>query len=150
MNIDKNPKTTKVAGGILGIDYGASRIGLAFGRDGIVAPLRVISGRDSLSAITDILRLAKDYKASKIIIGLPLSASGKETPESMEVRKFAKLLRARTQIPVLFINELYSSKEAFPMMLNAGISQKSRREDDQFSATIILNRYFEDENSVIP
>lgn len=133
--------------GILGIDYGTANIGLAFGRDGVVSPIRVISGKNANSAISEISRVVKEYGASKIVVGLPLTADDKETPKSLEVRKFVKLLKAKIKLPVEFVNEFYTSKDASIVMLNVGVSQKGRRVDDHYSASLILKRYFNELDS---
>ncbi|HOM77867.1 MAG TPA: Holliday junction resolvase RuvX [bacterium] len=128
--------------GVLGIDYGSSKIGLAFGRAGVVSPIRVISARNFGTAISEIARVIKEYAVSKIVVGLPLTVDNKETPKSIEVRKFVKLLKSRVKIPVEFINEFYTTKEASVVMLNVGVSQEGRRVDDHYSASLILKRYF--------
>jgi putative Holliday junction resolvase len=133
------PKT-----GILGIDYGSANIGLAFGREGIVTPIKVISGKNAYTAISDILRVIKEYAVGKIVLGLPLTIDDKETLKSKEVRNFAKLLKIKAKIPIEFINEFYTSKDASIVMLNSGVSQKNRRIEDHYSAALILKRYFRD------
>jgi putative Holliday junction resolvase len=131
--------------GVLGIDYGSANIGLAFGRGEIVTPIRIISGKNPFTAISEILRVIKEYDIGKIVMGLPLTVDDKETPKSLEVRKFAKLLKIKAKIPIEFVNEFYTSKDASEVMLNSGVSQKNRRMDDHYSASIILKRYFRDE-----
>ncbi len=127
---------------ILAIDYGEARIGLAFGRDGISTPLKVISGKNHHTAIAEIAKMANSYDASKIVMGLPLTLEDKETPESLEVRKFTKLLRIKLKKPVEFVNEFRSSEEAPEIMIDMGISKKSRRTKDHYSAALILRRYY--------
>ncbi len=132
---------------ILGVDYGEANIGLAFGRDGKVTPLRVISGVNKETAISKILRICKEYDIDKIVIGLPLTAEGKQTSESIKVRQFANLLKVKFKKPVDFVNEFYSTRRAARNIFKAGISQKRRREKDHFSAAIILKQYYAEKAS---
>jgi putative holliday junction resolvase len=127
---------------LLGIDYGEANIGLAFGRDGVATPLRVVSGKNSHSAINDIARVVEEYDVDKIIMGLPLSVDGKETAESLVVRKFTKLLKAKIKLPLEFVDEYYTTKATSGIMLNSGVSQKNRRTKDHYSASLILRRYY--------
>lgn len=132
---------------LLGIDYGESNIGIAFGRAGSVNPLRVISGKSKETAISEILRIVEDYDIDKIVLGIPLTFEGKETPKSLEVRKFAKLMRIKIKKPVIFVNEHSTSKKATKVMLNMGVPQKARQEKDHYSAALILKKYFREKES---
>lgn len=127
---------------ILGIDYGLSNIGLAFGINNLVSPLKVISGRDSNTAISEISRCVIENKVDKIIMGLPISADGKETPMSRKVRRFSKLLKIRIKRPVTFVNEYRTSEESVTEAINLGVSKKKRRSIDHLSAALIIKEYY--------
>jgi putative Holliday junction resolvase len=129
---------------LLGIDYGSSKIGLALGRGGVVAPLRIISGKNAETAIYEISRLALENKVFKIVVGLPITATGKETNQTREVRKFADLLKALSKVPVVFQNEFGSTVGAFEEAFEKGYSQKGRRLEDHLAAALILKNYYED------
>ncbi len=126
----------------LGIDYGSSKVGIAFGRDGAVFPLRTVSGKNLSSLLMELRRLILDYDITHLILGLPLDALGRDTPKSLEIRKFGKLLRKRLGLPVLYVDEHHSSQDAQVAMLNFGVARKGRRVDDSFAAAIILKRFF--------
>jgi len=128
---------------LLGVDYGETNIGIAFGRGGEASPIKLISGKDSDTAISEISRLALEISAKKIVMGLPLTVDEKETPQSIKVRRFANLLRARLKKPVIFVNEFASSKDSIHSVLGFGFSKKRRRKTDHFSAAVILKSYFE-------
>lgn len=128
---------------LLGIDYGEKNIGIAFGNNTFVTPLKIISGKDTNTAIHEISRLVRQNKISKIVIGLPLTADGKETSESIQVRKFSKLLKIFTKKPVDFYNEHSSSVDALRAAISMGMSRKARGTTDHISAAIILKNYYE-------
>ncbi|KAK8445475.1 hypothetical protein SEVIR_9G333400v4 [Setaria viridis] len=70
----------------LGVDLGDARTGLAVGR-GITLPrpLTVLKLRGQKLEVT-LLDVARQQEADELIIGLPVSADGRETPQSNKVR----------------------------------------------------------------
>ncbi len=132
---------------VLGIDYGEANIGLAFGRAGAAKPLHVISGKNSNAAAAKILHIIRDYNVDELVLGLPLTFEGKETPQSLKTRKFAKILKIKSKKPVTFIDEHSTTKKASKVMLNSGVPQKSRQTKDHYSAAVILKRYFREKDS---
>lgn len=127
---------------VLGIDYGETNIGLAFGRNGFVAPLKVISAKNEMTAIHEIIEAAIINKVTLFVMGLPLSFDRRETFQSKKVRIFAKKLKILSKMPVEFIDEFKSSKEGLESALREGGTKKSRFLTDQYSAGIILKNYF--------
>ncbi len=126
----------------LGIDYGETNIGLAFGRNGLVEPLMVINGKNPDTAIHEISRFIKQNHIEKVVMGLPLTAENKETKQALEVRKFAKLLKIIIKKPIEFYSEHMSTTQAIKESISMGYSQKSRQATDHISAAIILKNYF--------
>nr|MBP7927845.1 Holliday junction resolvase RuvX [Patescibacteria group bacterium] len=97
------------------------------------------------TAINEIAMIVIDNKVTNIIVGLPLTQDEKETTQSLKVRRFIKLLKIRVKRPVTFVNEAYTSEESQEEMIELHISQKRRRTVDQFSAALILKRFFDEE-----
>lgn len=75
---------------------------------------------------------------------MPLDSNNKETPQSLEVRKFAKLLKIHTKLPITYINEYLSSKEALSVSIEENTPKKKRKTLDDIAAALILKRYFEE------
>ena len=67
---------------LLGVDYGSSHTGLAFGREGLVSPLHVIDSKDLNFVKAEIAKVSLGNKVSKVIMGLPLDVDGKDTTQS--------------------------------------------------------------------
>lgn len=130
---------------VVGVDFGSSTTGLALGKNGVVTPVRSVMSKDRMFAVQQILRLAKENKASAVVVGLPLSIDGKETRESIEVRRFAKILKTRLGTPVLFVDEFGSTNEAISEAIESELPQKSRKKVDSISSALILKRFFADE-----
>lgn len=144
MPVHKSDKSSTRDEIVLGIDYGETNIGLAFGRIGLTGPLDTISGKNTDRAISDIAKAYHDIDGTKIVIGLPLNANGKETSNSVVVRRFAKLLKIYLKQPIEFVNEYLTTQESVEKLVNQGMPQKSRRggKKDRLSAELILKRYY--------
>ncbi len=130
---------------VLGIDFGDISTGLALGKNGVVAPAREVLSKDKMTAIQHIMRTVKQNKVGAIVVGLPLGYDQKDTPQSVEVRRFAKLLKTRLGIPIILIDEFGTSQEALADAIIDELPQKARRKVDSISASIILKRFFADE-----
>jgi len=126
---------------LLGIDYGSSKIGVAIGRNGLVMPITEISGKNELSAVHDLTRIALENKANTIIMGLPLSNDGKESFQARRVRRFAKLFKTISKKPVIFTNEFRSTKEAQEEGREKSLLSGGGYEDS-LAAALILKRYY--------
>ncbi|MFA6981594.1 MAG: Holliday junction resolvase RuvX [Patescibacteria group bacterium] len=141
--IKKSPAKSTKSEIFLGVDYGSRNIGLAFGRGGLAQPLKIISGKNQASAIEDIVRVVIENGVDKVVVGLPLTADDKETAQSLETRRFAKILKIKLKRPVEFVNEYETSLDASKAMFGMGFSRNRREQHDHFSAALILKSYFE-------
>ncbi len=130
---------------VLGVDFGDTTTGLALGKNGVVAPGREVLSKDKMTAIQHIMRTVKQNKVVAIVVGLPLGYDQKDTPQSAEVRRFAKLLKTRLGIPIILIDEFGTSQEALTDAVLEELPQKARRKVDSISASIILKRFFAEE-----
>jgi putative holliday junction resolvase len=130
---------------VVGVDFGNATTGLAFGKNGVVTPVRSVMSKDKMFAVQQILRLVKENKASAVVVGLPLSIDGKETRQSTEIRGFAKILKTRLGTPVILVDEFGSTNEAEEEAIDEGLPQKARKKVDSISAALILKRFFSGE-----
>ncbi|HLB51301.1 hypothetical protein A3F07_00240 [candidate division WWE3 bacterium RIFCSPHIGHO2_12_FULL_38_15] len=135
---------------ILGVDYGEKTIGLALGRNGLASPLKIIQDGRDLTAVNEIYKTALINKCSKIIVGLPLSSSGKETSLSRKVRHFVKLMKVYIKTPIFFEDEFNTSKEALKEAAAIDLSRNKRKMIDHYSAALILKNYFNGKNDINP
>lgn len=98
--------------GLLGIDLGERRIGIAVADgDGSGArPLATIRrGRDPEADAAAIERIALEQGAGELVVGLPLEASGVEGAQARLTLAWAALIGARLGIPVAMRDERLSS-----------------------------------------
>lgn len=127
---------------LLGVDYGKRNIGLALGRNGLTTPLEIVSAKNIPTALTTINRIVIENKVDLIIVGLPLTSDEKDTLESLDARKFLKLLKVNTKRPVEVQNEYGSSIKALEEAIDLGTPEKKRKTNDDLAAAYILRLYY--------
>lgn len=124
---------------ILGIDFGTKNIGLAWVDTGFgaVLPYGVIKANSQQSVANSLAKLIKEERIEKVVIGLPMSLRGgdKENKNTERIREFAEEIKGLVDVPVEFINEMFTSQQADRM--GGGVSR------DEKSAMIILEDYLE-------
>ncbi|MFB9648034.1 Holliday junction resolvase RuvX [Curtobacterium pusillum] len=131
----------------LGIDVGRARIGVAVcDRDGLLAtPVETVA-RDDDSDVRRILEVADEYDVLEIVVGLPLSMSGGDTPSTADARAFA--VRLAEHRPVRLVDERLSTVTAQRGLHQAGKNtKKSRAVIDQAAAVIILQHALDHERA---
>jgi len=121
---------------VIGLDFGLQRIGVAVGNTLIrqAQPLMVISEATNDGKFAAIARLLEEWRPARCIVGLPLHPDGAEHEMTQRCRRFANQLQGRFGIPVVLVDERYSSA------VIAG--RRGQLIDDQ-AAAIILQQYFD-------
>lgn len=131
----------------LGVDVGRARIGVAVcDRDGLLAtPVETVP-RDDATDVRRIADLADEYDVLEIVVGLPLSMSGGDTPSTADAREFAARLAEHR--PVRLVDERLSTVTAQRGLHQAGRNtKKSRAVIDQAAAVIILQHALDHERA---
>jgi putative Holliday junction resolvase len=120
----------------LGIDYGTKRVGLAVGHSetGMAFPLRVVAVSDAL--LSDIATIVRDEAIEAIVIGQSLNFANEPNPLMKKITPFAEALRVATHLPVSFMNEALSSREAMHL-------QGDNAQNDASAAAIVLQSYLD-------
>lgn len=123
---------------ILGLDYGAKRIGLAVAEsdDRVAVGAGTLTVRSFLEAIVAVSTAARERGVGRIVVGLPLLLNGKEGDQTAQTRKFANALGIQTHLPVAFQDERLTSRAAE----RSGASGGSV---DERSAILLLQAYLE-------
>lgn len=141
---DGRPWTAK--GVLLCFDYGKVRVGLAVSDpDRIIAsPLGTYTRQSEQADAAYFAKVAKDYNAVGLVVGLPLHAGGEESDSSREARAFGAWLAGVTGLPVVFWDERFTTSLAEDALLGAKLTHKKRRERrDRVAAQMILQGYIE-------
>ena len=133
---------------IVALDVGDATIGVAATDElGLAAhPARTIRRTASVKAdLRTVEELLRELDAEKVIVGLPLLASGEEGAQAAKVRDFFDRLARRIRIPAALWDESLSTVEAEQMLLEADVSRAKRRKViDQMAAVVILKGYLGD------
>ena len=125
----------------LGLDFGEKYLGVALSEENIALPLAPISTTNWNVVFSELAKLTTQNAVEEIILGLPLSLDGGGNESSKKVQEFAKILKKRLNLPVLLVDESYSSKEALSRSFDLGVSERRRRHLDSLAAVVILERF---------
>ncbi len=128
---------------ILGVDHGTKRIGLAISDEtGTIAqPVGYVS------AMADLLRIATDQAAGKIVVGLPRRLDGTASEQTERTLSFIDSLKQATSLPVIQWDERLTSKQAERVLLEGNVRRKDRKEKiDQLAAQLMLQSYLDAQN----
>src|SRR5437660_11798399 len=89
---------------VIGPDVGTKTIGLALSdtRLVIASPLDTIRRRRFRDDVAVLFALVERHDVGGLVIGLPLSLAGSDSPRTQSVRQFARNLLAMREIPVAF------------------------------------------------
>ena len=126
---------------LIGLDVGTKTIGLALSdtRLVIASPLDTIRRRNFRDDMATLLALIDRHGAGGVVIGLPLSLAGTDTPRSQSVRAFASNLAALRDMPALLWDERLSTAAVTREMIAADMTRKRRAEIvDKVAAAYIL------------
>jgi putative Holliday junction resolvase len=130
---------------ILGIDYGERRMGLALSsvdQKYAFAYETLENGPDLLKRLKEIISLEN---VDCVVVGLPLGLSGKETPQTREVKQFVERLQNTVDVPIEWQDERFSSKMTMSLFRGTGIKKKKQKIDEG-SARIILQDFLDKKN----
>uniref|UniRef100_A0A0E0MAK9 YqgF/RNase H-like domain-containing protein n=1 Tax=Oryza punctata TaxID=4537 RepID=A0A0E0MAK9_ORYPU len=145
-NAARRRRRRDVCGFSLGVDLGEARTGVAVGR-GITLPrpLTVLKLRGQKLELM-LLDMAQQQEADELIVGLPVSADGSETPQSNKVRSVVGRLAvqaAERGLRVYLQDEHGTTIDALEFMISRGVKRFARDvKSDAYSAMMILERYF--------
>jgi putative Holliday junction resolvase len=129
---------------ILAIDYGLKRTGLA-----VTDPLQLIATGLTTVPSRELIPFLKDYfsreAVEQILIGYPRNWDDTPTHATPLVERCIRSLKKQfPSIPVVTVDERYTSKMARDAMLDMGLKKMQRRNKalvDEIAATILLQEY---------
>jgi putative Holliday junction resolvase len=129
---------------IMAIDYGLKRTGLA-----VTDPLQIIATGLMTIESPKLIAFLKEYVKKEpvelIIIGEPKNWDDSDTHATPLVRQImVRLKKEFPAIPLLPVDERYTSKMASRAMIDMGLKKKQRRNKalvDEIAATILLQEY---------
>lgn len=131
---------------LLGIDLGRARCGLATANSStnIALPLAVIE-TEPLDRLSTRVESSLDHRIPVLLVaGLPLDEHGREGESALWARGLAVKLAEELGVPVEFIDERFTTKEAYAVRKHAGLkARRNRKSIDAAAATVILQAYID-------
>lgn len=131
----------------LAVDVGSVRVGVAScDPDGMLATPVATLDRGHGDEAT-LARLVGEYDAIEVVVGLPVSLSGREGPAATAARAYAVTLAVSlAPVPVRLVDERLSTVTAEHGLRAAGVGGKSRRKVvDRMAAVVILQNALDTE-----
>lgn len=104
----------------------------------IATPFETVEADGLKEAVAAITLLIKEEGIEKIVLGLPISMSGKEGGQVEIVRRFGKILEKKSGIKVEYEDERRSSKAAEGLIKGLNTENK-----DAVAAMVILQSYLD-------
>jgi len=124
---------------LLAIDYGKSKLGMAFtdGESCVAHKYGILFEKNLDEQVNKIANIANKLNADCIILGLPLNADGKDTETSLLIREFGIKLHKLANLSIMYWNEIMTTQMASNNML------KKHGAEDSEAARIILQEYLD-------
>ena len=130
---------------VIAFDVGLVNIGVAVGNTiiRIAHPLEIISESKKFVVFNKIDQVIKKWRPQLLVVGILQNQQGKNELLA-RLNKFVNKLRNNYNLPIVFINEDYSSLEAGEMLSQQGVTGYNQKNQlDDLAACVILQRYFD-------
>lgn len=129
---------------ILAIDFGLKKCGIATTDD-----LKIIASGLTTVPTSNLMHFLTEYinnnTVETVVIGMPKKLDNSVHQFEEDIQLFIKQFNNHfVDIPIVRIDERFTSKMAFQTMIDSGLKKKARQDKnliDQISATIILQSY---------
>ena len=129
----------------MGIDVGSKRVGVA-----LSDPLHLTAQAHSVVAAggsetySRLAGIADAGEVERIVVGLPIGLSGSEGGAAGLARAFGRELGERTGLPVVFVDERFTTKMAEDVLVQGGVKRATRKRiRDKMAAAILLQSYLD-------
>ena len=133
---------------LLAFDYGTRKIGVAAGQDvtGTTQGIGTIATSSKRRQWDEIETLIRKWQPDKLVVGLPMTAPGRESAMMAQARKFGEELEKRFDRTVYFVDETLTSDYADSMIRSSTgrgkrITPRRRAVRDMIAAELILQTY---------
>ena len=118
---------------LLAFDYGLKRTGVAVGNTLTRAaqPLTTVAAEGD-AKFAPIARLIAEWQPAALVVGVPFHPDGAEHDNTQRARRFARQLQGRFGLPVVEVDERYSTTEALA---------DGAKDADAAAAAILLDQH---------
>ena len=133
------------AGGVLALDPGSVRVGVAASVPGsfIATPVGSLP-RDPATLWPRLLREVRERGVRRIVVGLPRTLDGGEGDAAAAARVLAAEAERQTGLPCELWDERFTTAQAERELIAAGVRRRRRREVvDAAAATLLLQSWLD-------
>jgi putative Holliday junction resolvase len=132
---------------VMAFDFGTRRIGVAVGNTitRAAAPLTTIELTDDAARMAAIGALVAAWAPARLVVGVPVHADGTAHAMTARARAFAQQLGEHFALPVVHVDERYTTEIAQQMLDESAMPRtRHRAVRDQVAAQVILQSWFDD------
>ena len=96
---------------VVALDYGAARCGVAVSdpTGTLATPLEPVLRPNTRKGFNRLLAAIRALDAARVVVGLPLSLSGRDSAQTAEARAFAERLAGFVAVPVELYDERFTT-----------------------------------------
>ena len=96
---------------VVALDYGSARCGVAVSdpTGTLATPLEPILRPNTRKGFNRLLATIRAHEPGTVVVGLPLSLSGRDSAQTREARAFAETLRGALGLPVELYDERFTT-----------------------------------------
>ena len=133
----------------LALDIGEARVGIAVSdATGTLAmPVKVLPAQEVLGNARSFRYIIEDYEPDVLVCGRPETLAGEDGPQAKRVVEAAEKIALATGLPLEFIDERLSSREAKRILREQGLSEREMRgKVDSVAASLFLQTWLDVRN----
>jgi putative holliday junction resolvase len=126
---------------LIGLDLGTKTIGLAISdvERRLASPLKTLSRGAFQKDADALIAIFAKFEIAGVILGLPLDLGGREGPRAQSTRAFARNLSKRTELPIAYWDERFSTAAVTRALIANDVSRGRRAQIiDKMAAAYIL------------
>lgn len=121
---------------VLALDYGSARCGCALSdpTGTLATPIAPVLRPDTRKGFARVVGTVREHGVKRVVVGLPLGLSGRDTTQTTEARAFAaRLAEAIPRVPV----EMYDERFTTTIAAQAGGGAAKSSEDSRAAAVLL-------------
>lgn len=137
---------------LLGLDMGAKRTGVALSDpDRVIAsPHSTYTHGTKRQDLGHFSSLCQQFSVGGLVMGLPLFLDGNENESCQRIRLFAERFINKTSLPILLVDERFSTALVTRSMKDHQVRRKKRhKKDDILAATHLLQQVLDQLSPVV-
>jgi putative pre-16S rRNA nuclease len=138
---------------LIGVDLGAKTIGLAISdvERRLASPLKTLPRGAFATDAVALTAIIADFEVAGIVLGLPLDLQGRDSPRAQSTRAFARNLSTRTDLPIVYWDERFSTAVVTRSLIAIDVSRARRAQVvDKLAAAYILQGALDRLRALVP